>query len=124
MFYITILQVFYSSIIIICGHLLSKYYRCLSYTCNIQVVSLPLILNRTAGDFWYGIIGKKHVGPDYVYPFPFSYTEEHYNLDQVGRNITRMKEIVTEFFTLAQSKGKPFFSLHRHPRSAQRREPG
>ena len=70
---------------------------------------MPLILNRTGGDFWYGILGKKHVGPDYVYPFPFSYTEEHYDLDQVGRNITRMKEIVTEFFSLAKAKAKPFF---------------
>ena len=71
--------------------------------------SLPLILNHTGGDFWYGIIGKKHVGPDYVYPFPFSYTEEHYDLNQVGRNITRMKEIVSEFLALAKSKDKPFF---------------
>ena len=27
----------------------------------------------------------------------------------MGRNITRIKELVTEFFDLAQSKGKPFF---------------
>ena len=92
--------------------------------------SLPLILNKTGGDFWYGIIGKKHVGPDYVYPFPFSYTEEHYDLDQVGRNITRMKEIVSEFFTLAKSKGKPFFLYigihdpHRGADQAQMQEYG
>ena len=72
-------------------------------------MSLPLILNRTGGDYWYGIIGKKHVGPDYVYPFPFSYTEEHHDLNQMGRNITRMKELVTEFLSLAKTKGKPFF---------------
>lgn len=51
------------------------------------VRSLPYILNHT-GKYWTGIIGKKHVGPDTVYPFPFSYTEENYNLLQVGRNIT------------------------------------
>jgi N-sulfoglucosamine sulfohydrolase len=73
------------------------------------VKSLPLILNKTGGDFWYGIVGKKHVGPDSVYPFPFSYTGAHYDLNQVARNITRMKEIVSEFFSLAKSKGKPFF---------------
>ena len=74
-----------------------------------QVQSLPLLLNRTKGEYWYGIVGKKHVGPDPVYLFPFSYTEEHYNLNQVGRNITRMKEIISEFFSLAKTKGKPFF---------------
>ena len=74
-----------------------------------EVESLPLLLNRTGGNYWYGIIGKKHVGPDYVYPFPFAYTEENSNLDQVGRNITRMKELVEKFFTMAQEKNKPFF---------------
>ena len=93
-------------------------------------MSLPLILNRTGGDVWYGIIGKKHVGPDYAYPFPFAYTEEHYDLDQVGRNITRMKELVSEFFTLAKAKGKPFFLYigshdpHRGKTQAQMAEYG
>lgn len=74
------------------------------------VHSLPLILNKTGGDYWYGIIGKKHFGPDYVYPFPFSYTElDGYNLNQVGRNITFMNELVRKFFTEAQQKAKPFF---------------
>ena len=72
-------------------------------------MSLPLILNRTGGDIWYGIIGKKHVGPDYVYPFPFDYSGKTFGLDQVGRNITKMKELVSEFFSLAKTKGKPFF---------------
>ena len=74
-----------------------------------DVRSLPLILNETGGDIWYGIIGKKHVGPEYVYPFPFSYTEEDgYSLDQVGRNITYMKELVHKFLAMAQAKQKPF----------------
>ena len=35
------------------------------------VQSLPRLLNQT-GQYWTGIIGKKHVGPDFVYPFQFS----------------------------------------------------
>ena len=74
-----------------------------------DVRSLPLILNETGGDIWYGIIGKKHVGPEYVYPFPFSYTEEDgYSLLQVGRNITYMKELMHKFLAMAQAKQKPF----------------
>ena len=76
----------------------------------VQVKSLPLLLNTTGGDYWYGIVGKKHVGPESVYPFPFSYTEQDgYGMDQVGRNITYIKEIVSKFFSLAKSKGQPFF---------------
>lgn len=43
-----------------------------------------------------GIIGKKHVGPEMVYPFDFSYTEENGSVLQVGRNITRIKLLVRE----------------------------
>ena len=94
-----------------------------------QVESLPLLLNRS-GDYWYGIVGKKHVGPDDVYPFPFAYTEENSNLDQVGRNITRMKELISLFFKMAQEKGKPFFLYigvhdpHRGATQAQMAEYG
>ena len=71
------------------------------------VRSLPLILNKT-DQIFTGIIGKKHVGPESVYPFPFSYTEQDgYNLNQVGRNITLMKELVNKF--LSQVDSKPFF---------------
>lgn len=45
-----------------------------------------------------GIIGKKHVGPGYVYPFDFAYTEENGSVLQVGRNITRIKLLVRRFF--------------------------
>ena len=45
-----------------------------------------------------GIIGKKHVGPEAVYPFDFAYTEENNSIMQVGRNITRIKELVRLFF--------------------------
>ena len=75
-----------------------------------NVQSLPRILNKTNGDYWYGIIGKKHFGPDTVYPFPFSYTElDGYNMNQVGRNITYMNNLVQKFFTEAKQKDKPFF---------------
>lgn len=44
-----------------------------------------------------GIIGKKHVGPEAVYPFDFAYTEENGSVLQVGRNITRIKLLVRKF---------------------------
>ena len=75
-----------------------------------SVRSLPLILNQTGGDYWYGIIGKKHLAPENVFPFPFSYTEmDGYDLNQVGRNITNMNNLVRKFLTEAKSKAKPFF---------------
>lgn len=46
-----------------------------------------------------GIIGKKHVGPENVYPFDFAVTEEQVSINQAGRNITFMKEKVSEFFS-------------------------
>lgn len=70
------------------------------------VQSLPWILNQT-GNYWTGIIGKKHVGPDYFYPFDFSYTEENYPIIQIGRNITLIKDLARKF--LSQAGEKPFF---------------
>ena len=72
------------------------------------VQSLPLILQNT-GNYFTGIIGKKHVGPDAVYPFDFSYTEENYPINQVGRNITFIKQLVHKFLTAAKSGKQPFF---------------
>ena len=75
-----------------------------------NVQSLPRILNKTGGDYWYGIIGKKHFGPDTVYPFPFSHTnDDGYNIDEIGRNITLMNNLVQQFLKEAQKKAKPFF---------------
>ena len=71
-----------------------------------QVQSLPLILKQT-GQFWTGIIGKKHVGPDAVYPFDYAYTEENNPINQVGRNITLIKNLVRQFFS--QAGNRPFF---------------
>ena len=72
-----------------------------------EVKSLPLILNQNS-QISTGIIGKKHVGPDHVYPFPFSYTmEDGYDELQVGRNITFMKELVEKF--LSKVDNRDFF---------------
>ncbi|XP_043790207.1 N-sulphoglucosamine sulphohydrolase isoform X2 [Apis laboriosa] len=69
------------------------------------VQSLPKILKKN--NIRTGIIGKKHVGPSNVYPFDFSQTEENNSILQVGRNITKIKLLVREFFS--QNKTKPFF---------------
>ncbi|XP_032994898.1 LOW QUALITY PROTEIN: N-sulphoglucosamine sulphohydrolase [Lacerta agilis] len=71
-----------------------------------SVRSLPLLL-RQAG-IRTGIIGKKHVGPEAVYPFDFAYTEENGSVLQVGRNITRIKLLVRKFLR-GQDEERPFF---------------
>ena len=74
-----------------------------------QVMSLPRILNKTGG-YWTGIIGKKHVAPESVYPYAYSFTEQDgYNINQVGRNITYMKELARNFLAKAQKSKEPFF---------------
>ncbi|XP_024914583.1 N-sulfoglucosamine sulfohydrolase isoform X2 [Cynoglossus semilaevis] len=60
------------------------------------VQSLPLLLSQA--NIHTGIIGKKHVGPEFVYPFDFAYTEENNSVLQVGRNITKIKILVRKFF--------------------------
>ncbi|NXR38787.1 SPHM sulfohydrolase, partial [Zosterops hypoxanthus] len=69
------------------------------------VRSLPLLLSH--GGVRTGIIGKKHVGPQAVFPFDFAYTEENSSVLQVGRNITRIKELVRRF--LQTQDERPFF---------------
>ena len=59
--------------------------------------------------FWTGIIGKKHVGPDFIYPFAFSHTEENYPINQVGRNITLIKGLARDFLLKAKQNKKKFF---------------
>lgn len=59
---------------------------CYVIICNI--LQWPVLL---------GIIGKKHVGPESVYPFEYAETEENNSILQVGRNITYMKELVRGF---------------------------
>ncbi|NWX91098.1 SPHM sulfohydrolase, partial [Nothoprocta pentlandii] len=70
-----------------------------------SVRSLPLLLRQAR--IRTGIIGKKHVGPEAVYPFDFAYTEENSSVLQVGRNITRIKMLVREF--LQSQDERPFF---------------
>ncbi|KAI8501017.1 hypothetical protein Bbelb_211120 [Branchiostoma belcheri] len=70
-----------------------------------NVRSLPLLLNQSG--IRTGIIGKKHVGPESVYPFEFAETEENNHIMQVGRNITLIKHLVREF--LQQKDDRPFF---------------
>uniref|UniRef100_A0A8C5IRT0 N-sulfoglucosamine sulfohydrolase n=1 Tax=Junco hyemalis TaxID=40217 RepID=A0A8C5IRT0_JUNHY len=69
------------------------------------VRSLPQLLSHAG--VRTGIIGKKHVGPGAVYPFDFAYTEENSSVLQVGRNITRIKELVRRF--LQSQDERPFF---------------
>ncbi|XP_078043423.1 N-sulfoglucosamine sulfohydrolase [Augochlora pura] len=70
-----------------------------------KVQSLPKTLSKNG--IRTGIIGKKHVGPNSVYPFDFSHTEENNSILQVGRNITKIKLLVKEF--LSYNKTQPFF---------------
>lgn len=74
-----------------------------------DVMSLPRILNKT-GDYWTGIIGKKHVAPESVFPYAYSFTEQDgYSLNQVGRNITLMKQLARNFLAEAKRQDNPFF---------------
>ncbi|XP_043924017.1 N-sulphoglucosamine sulphohydrolase isoform X2 [Protopterus annectens] len=70
-----------------------------------NVRSLPLLLSQS--NIRTGIIGKKHVGPQAVYPFDFQHTEENSSILQVGRNITRIKLLVRQF--LRTKDDRPFF---------------
>ncbi|XP_038227539.1 N-sulphoglucosamine sulphohydrolase isoform X2 [Dermochelys coriacea] len=70
-----------------------------------KVQSLPLLLSQA--HIRTGIIGKKHIGPETVYPFDFAYTEENSSVLQVGRNITRIKLLVRKF--LQSQDKRPFF---------------
>lgn len=69
------------------------------------VRSLPGIV--AAHGLRTGIVGKKHVGPEAVYPFEYAHTEETESVMQVGRNITRMRQLVHRF--LASDDPRPFF---------------
>ncbi|XP_071479780.1 N-sulphoglucosamine sulphohydrolase-like [Diadema antillarum] len=68
------------------------------------VKSLPLLLAPYG--IHTGMIGKKHVGPTYVYKFDFERDSDTLPILQCARNITQMKLYVREFF--AQNKTSPF----------------
>lgn len=69
--------------------------------------SLPALLRRHG--VLTGIIGKKHVGPADVFRFDYEQTEENNPINQVGRNITRMKLLARQFLASANQQNKPFF---------------
>ncbi len=70
-----------------------------------EVQSLPNILRKTKNVF-SGIIGKKHVGPGSVYNFDIEHTEEDNSISQVGRNITRIKELTQDFLNAAKEQSQ------------------
>ncbi|KAL4240735.1 hypothetical protein ACF0H5_001523 [Mactra antiquata] len=72
-----------------------------------EVRSLPKILKKH--DIRTGIIGKKHVGPESVYPFDYDKTEPKHDILQVGRNITNIKLLVRTFLQQQQYDTRPFF---------------
>ncbi|XP_064478873.1 N-sulphoglucosamine sulphohydrolase-like [Ornithodoros turicata] len=90
-----------------------------------EVQALPQVLSEHG--VRTGIIGKKHVGPESVYPFDFAHTEENSSILQVGRNITRIKKLVRKF--LRSNDSRPFFLYvafhdphrcgHTHPQYGQ-----
>jgi len=72
-----------------------------------EVQSLPSILRNH--NITSGLVGKKHVGPSNVFKFDYEQTEETHSINQVGRNITKIKLLVREF--LNQTAGSPFFLM-------------
>jgi N-sulfoglucosamine sulfohydrolase len=60
-----------------------------------EIQSLPTILRKNK--IRSGLIGKKHVGPSETYKFDYEETEEKHSINQVGRNITKIKLLVREF---------------------------
>ena len=79
-------------------------------------------------DVQTGIIGKKHVGPEQVYPFHFAQTEENNPINFVGellwnkywllvfsflgRNITHIKLLVREFLSNVSSPFLLYVAFH------------
>jgi len=87
------------------------------YNSHDNVRSLSRILKQ--GNITTGIIGKKHVGPEKVYPFDFAETEENNSINSVGRNITHMASLMRKFLKLALSQDQPFF-LYMAPHDPHR----
>ncbi|KAH8312240.1 hypothetical protein KR044_009949 [Drosophila immigrans] len=77
-----------------------------------EISALPNVLRQQSnGSVFSGIIGKKHVGPAANFKFDFEQTEEQHSINQIGRNITRMKQFAREFLAQAKREQKPFFLL-------------
>lgn len=72
-----------------------------------DIQSLPNILRKNK--IRSGLIGKKHVGPAEVFKFDYEQTEENHSVNQVGRNITKIKLLVRDF--LSSTNDDPFFLM-------------
>ena len=73
-----------------------------------NVQSLPSILKKN--NVRTGLIGKKHVGPSDIFKFDYEQTEENNSINQVGRNITKIKLLMREFLS-KNNKEIPFFLM-------------
>ena len=67
---------------------------------------MPELLKEGVSNFASGIIGKKHVGPARVYKFDEEHTEETGSIMQLGRNITRIRNLATNFIKKAKERSK------------------
>ncbi|KAH8358717.1 hypothetical protein KR093_002020 [Drosophila rubida] len=77
-----------------------------------EVSALPNVLRQQSnGSIFSGVIGKKHVGPAANFRFDFEQTEEQHSINQIGRNITRMKDYARQFLAQAKQSHRPFFLL-------------
>ncbi|XP_007539067.3 N-sulphoglucosamine sulphohydrolase isoform X2 [Erinaceus europaeus] len=85
------------------------------------VQSLPLLLSQAG--IRTGIIGKKHVGPEAVYPFDFAHTEENDSVLQVGRNITRMKLLVRKFLQMQDDRSFFLYMAFHDPHRCGHSQP-
>eukprot|EP01084_Bolivina_argentea_P310340 536997_1 len=60
--------------------------------------------------YFTAIIGKYNLAPRQVYSFNYSKTEyDGYNIKQIGRNMTFMNELLTDFFDNILPINTPFF---------------
>ncbi|XP_068157194.1 N-sulphoglucosamine sulphohydrolase [Drosophila tropicalis] len=72
--------------------------------------SLPNELRKQSGGrVLSGIIGKKHVGGATNFKFDYEQTEEQHSINQIGRNITLIKQYARDFLSKAKNDGSPFF---------------
>lgn len=72
------------------------------------IKSLPNLLKQH--NIRTGLIGKKHVGPSETFKFDYEETEENHSINQVGRNITKIKLLVRDFLE-GNKKDQPFFLM-------------
>lgn len=55
------------------------------------------------------------MGPETVYPFDFAFTEENSSVMQVGRNITRIKQLVRKFLQTQDDRCPTLSQTHQQP---------